>query len=76
MGVEWDGEQQARAELSRLQLQIKDILRDPTFDAVRKEADLVLERAGSVRARASKGRRRLAGPVTTIDGQVKVPWPK
>ncbi len=75
-GVERPEDERARSELGRLQLEVKTQMRDTTFDPIRKEADKVLERAWSIRSTASKGRRRLAGPVKTTTGELKVPWPQ
>ena len=74
-GVEHPNDAAARAELQRLTSQVKDRLRDSSLDGIRAQADRVLERAGAVRAAAAKGRRAVAGPVTTAGGAVKVPWP-
>ena len=74
-GEERDEDQRARSDLGRLQSQIRETLRDTTFDAIRAQADRVLERASATRAAADRGKRALAGPVTTTDGRVKVAWP-
>ncbi len=74
-GEEHPDDARARSELARLQSQIREKLRDTTFDPVRQEADKVLERAWSIRSVASRGRQRLAGPVKTTAGETKVPWP-
>ena len=74
-GVEHPTDEAARAELGRLTSQVKDALRDTSFDGIRQEADRVLERAGAVRAKADRGKRALAGPVKTVDGRTKVAWP-
>jgi len=74
-GVEHPNDSAARAELTRLQSQVRSALRDTSFDGIRQEADKVLERAGAVRAKADRGQRQLAGPVKTVDGRTKVAWP-
>jgi hypothetical protein len=74
-GEEHPDDARARSELARLQSQIRTALRDTTFDPLRKDVDRVLERAGTVRAKAGKTRQRLAGPVKTTAGETKVPWP-
>jgi len=74
-GVEHPNDAAARAELARLTSQVADRLRDTSFDAIRRQADAVLERAGATRAAAERGKRALAGPATTTDGRVKVAWP-
>jgi len=74
-GVEHPDQAKARAELTRLVSQVKGALRDTTHDGIRAEVDRVLERASATRAAADRGKRALAGPAKTADGQTKVPWP-
>jgi hypothetical protein len=75
-GEEHPDDARARSELARLQSQIREKLRDRTFDPIRQQADRVLERTWSIRAKAGKTRQRLAGPVKTTAGETKVPWPQ
>jgi len=74
-GVEHPTDAAARAELGRLTSQVRDALRDTTYDPIRAQADRVLERAGAAMAAADRGKRALAGPAKTTDGRVKVAWP-
>jgi len=75
-GVEHPDDARARAELGRLRGQIGDRLRDATNDPLRAAAAELLERAGTTRAAAGRGRQSLAGPVKTMSGATKVPWPE
>ena len=74
-GVEHPNDANARAELARLTSQVRDVLRDTTYDPIRAQADRVLERASAARAAADRGKRALAGPAKTVDGRTKVAWP-
>lgn len=65
----------ARSQLSRMMLQIRESLRDNSFDDVRKRVADVLDKAGSLEGRAKK-RQRDAAPRTTIRGERIVPWPR
>jgi len=75
-GVEHPTDAAARAELARLTSQVRDVLRDTTYDPIRAQADKVLEWASAAMAAAERGKRALAGPVKTMSGVEKVPWPK
>jgi len=75
-GVEHPDDSAARAELGRLRGQIGDKLRDTANDPLRAQAAELLDRAGTTRAAAGRGRQSLAGPVKTMSGLEKVPWPK
>lgn len=65
----------ARDQLSRMVLQIRETLRDTSFDDVRKQIAVMLEKAGTLESRARQ-RRREAVPRTTIRGEAIVPWPR
>jgi len=64
----------ARSEIVRLLSRIRADLRDTTMDPIRAETDRVLERAETLRGKASK-RQKASPKLETWDGRTKVPWP-
>lgn len=67
-------EGQAAREMQRIVWQIRDALRDTSFDGIRAETDTALQRAGELRAKAS-ARQRESAVHLSRDGRPKVAWP-
>jgi len=62
------------AAISALLIRAREPFRDTAFDPVRKKASEALEKAQKAQAAVNQ-RHRERTPVTTFDGQVKVPFP-